>query len=94
MTGAYGSHPYGTEQCGDVRAALRSYAIWNARQLFLEDKIGSIEVGKYADIAVWDKDLYSIPTDEIKDLECQMTLFEGKIVHTNPETIITVTQED
>ena len=90
MMGTYGSHPYGTEQCVDVRSALRSYTIWNARQLFLEDKIGSIEVGKYADIAVWDKDLYSIPTDEIKDMECQLTLVEGKIVYTNPNTRIIV----
>jgi predicted amidohydrolase YtcJ len=90
MMGTYGPHPYGTDQCVDVRSALRSYTIWNARQLFLEDKIGSIEVGKYADIAVWDKDLYSIPTDEIKDMECQMTLLQGKIVYTHPGTRIIV----
>jgi hypothetical protein len=90
MMGTYGSHPYGTEQGVDVRSALRSYTIWNARQLFLEDKVGSIEVGKYADIAVWDKDLYSIPTDEIKEMECQLTLVEGKIVYTNPNTRIIV----
>ena len=52
----------------------------------MEDKIGSIEVGKYADIAVWDKDIYTIPTDEIKDLKCQMTLQGGKIVYKAPET--------
>jgi predicted amidohydrolase YtcJ len=90
MIGTYGSHPYGTEQGVDVRSALRSYTIWNARQLFLEDKIGSIEVGKYADIAVWDKDLYSIPADEIKEMECQLTLVEGKIVYTHPNTRIIV----
>jgi len=90
MMGTYGSHPYGTEQGVDVRSALRSYTIWNARQLFLEDKVGSIEVGKYADIAVWDKDLYSIPTDEIKEMECQLTLVEGKIVYTKPNTRIVV----
>jgi predicted amidohydrolase YtcJ len=90
MMGTYGSSPYGTEQGVDVRSALRSYTIWNARQLFLEDKVGSIEVGKYADIAVWDKDLYSIPTDEIKDMECQLTLVEGKIVYTNPSPRIIV----
>lgn len=94
MMGTYGSHPYGTEQGVDVRSALRSYTIWNARQLFLEDKVGSIEVGKYADIAVWDKDLYSIPTDEIKDMECQLTLVEGKIVYTNPNTRIIVSPKN
>ena len=49
--------------------------------MFLEDKIGSLEVGKYADIAVWDKDVYSVATQELKELECQMTIFEGQIVY-------------
>jgi predicted amidohydrolase YtcJ len=92
LKGSYGLHPYGTEQSVDVRAALRSYTIWNARQFFLEDKIGSIEVGKYADIAVWNKDMYTIPTDEIKDMECQMTLLGGKIVYKNPDTAITISK--
>ncbi len=94
MVGSYGEQPYGTEQCGDVRSALRSYSIWNARQLFLEDKIGSLEVGKYADLAVWDKDLYTVPTDDIRDLKCQMTLLGGKIVYTHPKTVITVSSKD
>jgi predicted amidohydrolase YtcJ len=55
--------------------------IWAARQMFLEQKIGSIEAGKYADLAVWDRDPYSAPTDQLKDLQCQMTLFNGKIVY-------------
>ena len=40
----------------DIHAALRSYTVWAARQLFLEDRIGSLEVGKDADIAVWDRE--------------------------------------
>lgn len=93
MAGSYGEQPFGTEQCGDVRSALRSYSIWNARQLFLEDKIGSLEVGKYADIAVWDKDLYSVPTDDIKDITCQMTFIGGKIVFTKKGSPIEISQK-
>lgn len=91
LLGVYGSHPFGTDESIDIHDALRSYTIWNAHQLFLEDKIGSLEVGKYADIAVWDKDLYSIPTPEIKDLKCQMTLLGGKIVYQATDTSITLT---
>ena len=81
LLGTYGPDPYGRDEAVDVRTALRSYTIWAARQMFLEDKIGSIEVGKYADIAVWDKDLYRVPAAEVKDLKCRMTLFQGKVVY-------------
>ncbi len=60
--------------------------------MFLDDKVGSIEVGKYADIAIWDKDMYTIPTDEIKDLKCQLTLLGGKIVYKAPGTPVTVSK--
>jgi hypothetical protein len=65
----------------DVHVALRSYTAWAARQLFLEYKIGSIEPGKEADIAVWDRDLYSMPSDEIRNLKCEMTLLGGRVVY-------------
>jgi hypothetical protein len=65
----------------DVHVALRSYTAWAARQLFLEDKIGSIEPGKDADIAVWDRDLYSMPSDEIQNLKCELTLLHGRVVY-------------
>ncbi len=34
-----------------------SHSPFGAHQMFLEDKVGSIEVGKYADLAVWDRNL-------------------------------------
>lgn len=81
LLGRYGATPFGKEQAVDIRLALRSYTIWAARQMFLEKKIGSIEVGKYADIAVWNKDLYTASVAEIKDLECLITLFQGEVVY-------------
>jgi predicted amidohydrolase YtcJ len=74
----------------DVRTALRSYTIWSARQMFLEKKIGSLEPGKYADIAVWSQDLYAAPLAAIKDLQCHMTLFEGRIVYQAKGSPVTV----
>ena len=67
-----------------MRSALRAVTIWAARQMFLETKIGSIEVGKYADLAVWDRDFYSVPTAQIKDAKCLMTIFNGKVVYEAP----------
>lgn len=80
LHGVYGAQPFGTKESVDVHVALRSYTAWAARQLFLEDRIGSIEVGKDADIAVWDRDLYSVRAAALKDLKCQMTMVRGRIV--------------
>lgn len=79
--GVYGGDPFGRAESVDVHAALRAVTIWAARQMFLEKKIGSIEVGKYADLAVWDRDFYSVPTADIKDAKCLMTIFDGKVVY-------------
>jgi predicted amidohydrolase YtcJ len=81
LKGVYGKHPFGTAESVDVHAALRSYTSWAARQLFLENKIGSIEPGKEADIAVWDKDMYTIPSSELRNLKCEMTIYHGQIVY-------------
>ena len=80
LLGVYGRDPFGRKESVDARTALRAVTIWAARQMFLEDRIGSIEVGKYADLAIWDRDFYSVPTAQIKDAKCLMTIFNGKVV--------------
>ncbi len=80
LLGTYGRQPFGTRESVDVHAALRSYTAWAARQLFIEDEAGSLERGKSADVAVWDRDPYAVPTAALKDLHCELTLFRGKIV--------------
>jgi predicted amidohydrolase YtcJ len=83
LKGTYGAHPFGLAEAVDIHTALRSYTAWGARQMFLENQIGTLEVGKKADIAIWDRDFYTIRTDEIKDLKCLMTLFDGEVVFTS-----------
>ena len=80
LNGTYGATPFGTVESIDIKTALRSYTIWAAHQMFLDDRIGSIEPGKDADIAVWDRNMYTIPTDAIRDLKCELTLLRGRVV--------------
>ena len=87
--GTYGLHPFGMTEAVDVHTALRSYTAWGSRQMFLENKIGTLEVGKKADIAIWDRDLYAIPTDQIKELKCLMTLVDGEMVYRSPDSPVT-----
>ena len=81
LNGTYGATPFGTAEAVDIRTALRSYTIWAAHQIFLDDRVGSIEVGKDADLAVWDRNMYTVPSDELRNLNCEMTLFRGKVVY-------------
>ncbi|HSG09724.1 MAG TPA: amidohydrolase [Longimicrobiales bacterium] len=92
LLGVHGKNPWGMDESVDIRAALKSYTIWAARQMFLEDKIGSIEPGKYADLAVWDKDLYTVPTADLENLECQMTIFNGRIVYAREGSRVAVSR--
>lgn len=64
-----------------VQEALRTYTIWNAKHLFMEDRIGSLELGKYADLVVWDTDLYKAPTEKLKDMKAEITMMNGEIVY-------------
>ncbi len=81
LQGTWGRQPFGSRESVDVHAALRSYTVWAARQLFIEDEAGSLERGKSADVAVWDRNPYTVPTAELKDLQCELTLYRGRIVH-------------
>ena len=76
----FGKAPFGTAEAVDIHTAMKSHTIWAARQLFLEKDAGSLEVGKLADVAIWDRNPYAVPTAQLKDMHCMMTLFGGKVV--------------
>jgi hypothetical protein len=62
--------------------ALRLFTHGNSWFLRMEDKIGSIEPGKLADLVVLDRDYFAVPDAEIKQIRSILTIVNGKIVHT------------
>jgi len=64
--------------------AIRFYTANNAYLVFLEDKIGTLEAGKLADLVVLDRDLLTCPVDDIKDAKVVTTLVGGKQVYPVP----------
>ena len=61
--------------------ALIAHTRSNAHILFMEDKIGSLEAGKYADLVVLDRDYMTVPIDEIRDLKPELTMVAGEVVY-------------
>jgi predicted amidohydrolase YtcJ len=70
-------HP---EEALSREQAVRFYTINNARILFLDDAIGSLEAGKFADLVVLDRDLLTCPEDQIASTQVLRTYFNGKLV--------------
>ena len=60
---------------------LHGYTLNGAIQLRLTEQIGSIEVGKVANLVVLDADLFELPADEIQNVDPVAVLFEGRLVH-------------
>ena len=63
------------DQCID------GYTISAAYQAHMEDKLGSIELGKYADFVIWSEDFYTAPVDHIHEITPLRTYCEGKLVY-------------
>jgi predicted amidohydrolase YtcJ len=61
--------------------ALRLFTRNNSWFLRMEEKIGSIEPGKLADLAVLDRDYFTVPDADIKKIRSLLTIVDGKIVH-------------
>ena len=64
----------------DRKDALVAHTRQNARLVFREREIGSIEPGKLADLVVLDRDYLTVPADEIRTLAPVMTMVGGRIV--------------
>ena len=77
----YSGERVGPEQAIGIKDALRLYTINGAYASFEENMKGSIEPGKFADMAVLDRDILNIPEEEIKDIKIEMTLVGGEIVY-------------
>lgn len=59
---------------------LRGYTINGARQLRWEDKLGSLEEGKIANMVVIDRDPFETEPGELKDISVQTVIFDGNVV--------------
>jgi hypothetical protein len=68
----------------DIHSSLASYTINGARAMSQADTLGSLEVGKLADLIVVDRDVVALAESgrahEISETRVLLTLFDGKVV--------------
>lgn len=69
------------QECLTVEQAIRAQTINAAWQMFADDIVGSLEVGKYADLVVLSADPRTVPPEEIANLEVRATYLAGKQVY-------------
>jgi predicted amidohydrolase YtcJ len=80
-----GVNSFGAKVNGDQQLtrqeALRLFTRGNSWFLRMEDKIGSLEPGKLADLVVLDRDYFTVPDVQIKQIKSLLTIVDGKVVH-------------
>ena len=69
------------EEAVKLETMLRAYTLEGAYSLFKENEIGSLEVGKLADIIILDRNLFQVPAYEIHNALVVQTIFNGKIIY-------------
>ena len=73
---------YVPEERISVAEAVRAYTWGSAYAAFSDDRVGSLEVGKLADLAVLSQDIFSVPPETIGKTGVTMTMVGGKVVYT------------
>ena len=76
-----GGGTIGESQAVDVMEAIRTYTINGAYASFDEDRLGSIEEGKLADMIVLSDDITTVEDEGIKDIKVLATIVDGKLVY-------------
>ncbi len=84
---------FGETQALSRMEALRCATANGAYLTFDEDKKGTLEPGKFADLAVLSTDPLTVPVDQISEIEALMTMVDGRIVNEAPAWLSTDTDQ-
>jgi len=76
-----GGEPYNPVNTLTLTELLSAWTSGGANNLGLDQMTGTLEVGKKADIAVLDYDLFTLPLKDMRKAKVCMTLVDGKIVY-------------
>ncbi len=80
----FSNEDWHAEEAVTREEALKMLTLWPAYAAFQENDLGSIEVGKIADLSAFSKDLMTIPESEIMSAEAVLTVVNGKMAYQSP----------
>jgi len=73
--------PVSPEQAMTIDEAMYAHTMGGAYADFAENKKGSLELGKFADLIVWHDNPYTVETADILNLTIDLTMVGGKVIH-------------
>lgn len=76
-----GGKPFNEQNALTTAELLKAWTYGGQYNLGQEDKLGTLEAGKIADIAVLDADVFHTSMDQIRDVKVSMTIVDGAIVY-------------
>ncbi|WP_342605469.1 amidohydrolase family protein [Peribacillus sp. FSL E2-0159] len=68
--------------------ALKAYTAGSAYGTFRDEELGTLEVGKLADIIVLERNLFEMPVEEIPNTKIRLTIVDGKVVFDHTTSLI------
>ena len=80
VTRLYDGTVWQPEERIDRVHALKMYTSWSSQYVQREDSLGSLEVGKFADLLVIDRDFFTVPVNDILKVRPLMTMVGGKMI--------------
>ncbi len=72
---------FGPEQRLSLRSAIDAYTIGSAFAEFAEQEKGRLEPGMLADFVIWDRDIFTVPVDQVKNAKVSKTIYDGQVVY-------------
>lgn len=76
-----GGEPFNQQNTITISEMLKAWTYGGAVNLNIEDKLGTLEEGKLADITVLDHNVFTTPMEEMRKVKVSLTMVNGEVVY-------------
>lgn len=83
-----GSNVWHPQECITLDESLKYYTFGGAHGSFREEELGTLEVGKLADIVVLDRNIFEVPEEDLLNTKVELTIVDGKVVYEHAENTL------